>query len=319
MDCRTILWRRKAENPGHPSALGLHPVFVLLVFLLLGGCSNRSVFTGLDYPDTERIAGYSGERLLSALEVNVRSPAFYRALTPAQRERILATLDSMIAQEKRILTEGGYSRFLSRSAKAAVEILIHSDSLVYDIIYNLADPALSALSLSGISIEELYVAYTEPIRNLLRRGVEGALAGLALAFSNLYRISRYYGDAVRQSPYGVYSGGDLQTYLLAGILGGLIESTQKLVREVYQDYQRIARELGEAYYRLVASGTADGELVDRLLEALAQKLEAPLESLISGYKLELEFVAGIFEAMAANAGYGLAAQETARIIRSWGK
>ncbi|MBO5691788.1 MAG: hypothetical protein J6R96_08025 [Spirochaetaceae bacterium] len=272
----------------------------------------------MDYPDTEEISRYSGERLLSSLEVNSESPAFYRVLTVAQRERILSTLDTMMAQEKEVLVEGTYSVTLSRSAKAAVTILIYSSPLVYDIIYNFANPALSALTLSGISMEELYVVYTDSIKYFLLHGIQGALEEMAFAFYNLYRISNYYNEAVKFAPFGVYSGGDLQNYLLSGILGGLIRSTQNLVSDFQQDYQEIAEAVSEIYYQLVNAGTVDSQLLESLFNLLAQKLQIPLEEILSGYMLELDFVAGIFEAMANNAGYNLMAQDTARTIRSWG-
>lgn len=294
--------------------------FVAIAPLLsLSGCSNHSIFTGLDVPNTEKISRYTGEKLLNALELNEDSEAFYRALTLAQRERILSTLDAMIQAEKASLKEGELSLTLPRASSAAVELLIHTDSIVYDMIYNLADPALSALSLAGISIEELYVAYTDAIRRFLQRGVEEVVVELALAFYNLYRISLYYQDAVDSARYGVYSGGDLQTYILAGILGGLIQGTQEVAQKLYLDYRAVAEKLSAVYYQLVDSGTLDEELVRELFKRLAQELAVPLEILVATYKLELVLVADIFEAMAANAGYSLLSQDTARTIRAWGE
>lgn len=291
-----------------------------LVFLIfsLGGCSSHSIFTGLDYPDTEKISRYTGEKLLAVLKENQDSQAFYRHLTVTQRERILSTLDSMISSERAVLEKGELSLILPQSANAAVELIIHTDPIVYDIIYNLADPALSALSLSGISLDKLYVAYTDSAKNLFKRGIEGALFELAQAFYNLYRISIYYQDAVNSARYGVYSGGDLQTYLLAGILGGLIEGTRSAVQSATLDYSSIAQKLSTVYYQLINSGTVDEDFVNQLFSALAKDLNTTLEAIISAYKLELDFVAGIFEVMAKNAGYNLVAKETASTIRSWG-
>lgn len=287
-----------------------------LIFCI--ACSNQSLFTGWDYPDTEKISGYSGEKLLSSLEVNSSSPAFYRVLTVAQREKILSTLDAMIAEEKEVLVEGAYSFTLSRSAKAAVTILIYTSPLVYDIIYNFANPALSALSLSGISLEELFVVYTDAVKSFLLSGVNSALAEMAQAFYNLYRISNYYNDAVKTAPFGVYSGGDLQNYLLSGILGGLIRSTTGIIQDSPQEYQQLAVSVSQAYYQVINASAIDSQLVEALFNQLSQALEIPSEQIISEYKQELKFVAGIFEAMASNAGYNLVAQDTARTIRSWG-
>lgn len=316
MKYRTRLGRLLRKNPQSGSCFSV--IFFIFVIIFCTACSNKSIFTGLDYPDTEEISRCSGERLLSDLEVNIESPAFYRVLTEAQRERILATLDTMIAEEKKLLAGDAYSSTLFRSAKAAVTILIYTSPLVYDIIYNFANPALSALSLSGISIEELYVVYTDSIKRFLLRGVEKSLTEMAFAFYNLYRISNYYNDAVKNSPFGVYSGGDLQNYLLSGILGGLIRSTQSLVLNSQQDYQDIAKKISDAYYKLINARIEDSQLVESLFNQLAQELEIPSIQIISVYKLELQFVAGIFEAMASNAGYSLVAQDTARTIRSWG-
>lgn len=309
------MWRRlrRGQLPVLPVA-GL----ALLLVLLLSSCPAHSIFTGLDAPDTERISGYTGERLLLALEEHRQSAAFYRVLTVAQRERILATLSSMVQSEKSVLKEGELSLILPRTAKAAVELIIHTDPLVYDIIYNLTDPALSALSPSGLSLERLFCAYTASIRRVLDGTVEEALQELALTFCNLYRISVLYQDAVDSARYGVYSGGDLQTYILAGILGALIVAAERVVEEALRDYVLIAERLAEAYCRLVDSGTADRQLLDQLFQGLAGRLEAPLEEILKAYKLELELVADIFEALAANAGYSLVAQETARTIRTWG-
>lgn len=287
-----------------------------LIFCI--ACSNQSLFTGWDNPNTEKIAGYSGEKLLSSLEANMESPAFYRVLTVEQREQILSTLDAMIAKEKEVLVEGGYSFTLSRSAKAAVTILIYTSPLVYDIIYNFANPALSALSLSGISLEELFVVYTDAVKNFLLSGVSKALVEMAQAFYNLYRISNYYNDAVKTAPFGVYSGGDLQNYLLSGILGGLIRSTTGIIQGSPQEYQQLAVSVSQAYYQVINASVIDSQLVEALFNQLSQALEIPSEQIISEYKQELKFVAGIFEAMASNAGYNLVAQETARTIRSWG-
>jgi len=289
-----------------------------LSLLLFFGCSNNSIFTGLDHPDTEKIATYSGEKLLASLEVNIHSPAFYRVLTVVQREKILSTLNSMIAKEEEVLAEGTSSRILAQSTKAAVELLIYSDPLVYDMIYNFADPALSALTLSGTTMDDLYQVYTDSITKLLRHGVENALDAMALAFYNLYRISNYYNKAVDSSPYGMYSGGDLQTYLLSGIIGGLVSSVQKIAKALYLDFQTISKELSDAYYRLINENTFDEDVVNQLFEYLAQELETPMESIISAYKAELDFIAEIFEAMANNAGYNLLAKNTASTIKSWG-
>jgi len=289
-----------------------------LSLLLFFGCSNNSIFTGLDHPDTEKIATYSGEKLLASLEVNIHSPAFYRVLTVVQREKILSTLNSMIAKEEEVLAEGTSSRILAQSTKAAVELLIYSDPLVYDMIYNFADPALSALTLSGTTMDELYQVYTDSITKLLQHGVENALDAMALAVYNLYRISNYYNKAVDSSPYGMYSGGDLQTYLLSGIIGGLVSSVQKIAKALYLDFQTISKELSDAYYRLINENTFDEDVVNQLFEYLAQELETPMESIISAYKAELDFIAEIFEAMANNAGYNLLAKNTASTIKSWG-
>ena len=81
----------------------------------------------------------------------------------------------------------------------------------------------------------------------------------------------------------------------------------------------MAEKLSDAYGQLVAGGTMDKELLVALLKKIAQELAVPLENLIETYKLELELVADIFEAMAANAGYSLLSQTTARTIRSWGE
>lgn len=293
-------------------------VFFLVVVLILGGCSNHSIFTGLDYPDTEKISRYTGEKLLCALEETQDSQAFYRHLTVTQRERILSTLNSMISQERARLEQGELSLALPQSANAAVELIIHTDPIVYDIIYNFADPALSALSLSGISMDELYDVYTQSIKNFLVHGIENALLEVAQAFYNLYRISVYYQDAVNSARYGVYSGSDLQTYLLAGILGGLIEGTRSAVQSATLDYSSIAQKLSTAYYQFINSGIVDDDIVDQLFSALAKDLNITLESIINAYELELDFVAGIFESMAENAGYNLMAQDTAQTIRSWG-
>ncbi|MCI6664501.1 MAG: hypothetical protein PUH08_09360 [Treponema sp.] len=255
---------------------------------------------------------------MSSLEVNSSSPAFYRVLTVAQREKILSTLDAMIAEEKEVLVEGAYSFTLSRSAKAAVTILIYTSPLVYDIIYNFANPALSALSLSGISLEELFVVYTDAVKSFLLSDVNSALAEMAQAFYNLYRISNYYNDAVKTAPFGVYSGGDLQNYLLSGILGGLIRSTTGIIQDSPQEYQQLAVSVSQAYYQVINASAIDSQLVEALFNQLSQALEIPSEQIISEYKQELKFVAGIFEAMASNAGYNLVAQDTARTIRSWG-
>lgn len=290
----------------------------LSLVLLLSSCPAHSIFTGLDVPDTEKISGYTGERLLLALEEHRQSAAFYRTLTVVQRERILATLSSMVQSEKSVLKEGELSLILPRSAKAAVELIIHTDPLVYDIIYNLTDPALSALSLSGVSLERLFSAYTSSIRRVLDGTVEEVLQELGLTFYNLYRISVLYQDAVDSARYGMYSGGDLQTYILAGILGALIVAAEKVVEEALYDYVLIAERLAAAYYRLVDSGMTERQLVDRLFQGLAGQLEAPLEEILKAYKLELVLMADIFEALAANAGYSLVAQGTARAIRTWG-
>lgn len=316
--------RFRRNNPRTESLLLLFLrggiLFSLVVpWLFLCGCSNRSIFTGLDVPDTEKISRYTGEKLLNTLELNQNSEAFYRELTVSQRERILSTLDSMIQAEKAGLAEGELSLTLPRSANAAVELLIHTDSIVYDIIYNLADPALSALSLSGITIDELYVAYTDSVRRFFLRSLETDLLELATAFYNLYRISIYYQDAVDSARYGVYSGADLQTYVLAGILGGLIQGTQKAVEKLYLDYKEVAEKLSDAYYQLVAGGTMDKELVQELFKKMSQEVAVPLEALVAIYKAELDFIADIFEAMALNAGYELLSQETTRTIRSWGE
>lgn len=318
MKCRTRIGRLLCK-PSRATACSCILVFSCVFALAFCiSCSNKSLFTGLDFPDTEAISRYSGERLLSSLEVNIESPAFYRVLTVVQRERILSTLDTMMAQEKETLVAGTYSLTLSRSAKAAVTLLIYSSPLVYDIIYNFANPVLSALTLSGISMEELYVVYTDSVKSFLSRGVEKALAEMAFAFYTLYRISNYYNAAVKNAPLGVYSGGDLQNYLLSGILGGLIRSTQALVQDIQQSYQEIAKKISDAYYTLVNAGIDDSQLVEGLFNQLSQELEIPSAQIISEYKLELKFVAGIFESMASNAGYTLVAQDTASTIRGWG-
>lgn len=299
--------------------LSFATIVPLLTLLCLSGCSNRSIFTGLDVPDTEKISRYTGEKLLNTLELNENSQAFYRALTLSQRERILSTLDSMIQTEKAGLEEGELSLALPRSSNAAVELIIHTDSIVYDIVYNLADPALSALSLSGITMDQLYVAYTNSVRKFFGFNLNRDLMELATAFYNLYRISIYYENAVDSARYGVYSGGDLQTYVLAGIFGGLIQGTQKAAEKLYLDYREVAEKLSDAYYQLVNDGTKDTELTGELFKKIAQELAVPLENLVQTYKLELELVADIFEVMAANAGYSLLSQTTARTIRSWGE
>ncbi|MBR5867223.1 MAG: hypothetical protein IKZ04_04855, partial [Spirochaetaceae bacterium] len=97
-------------------------IFSVILFV---SCSNESVFSEFDKPDTEVISNYTGQKLISVLEANKGSESFYSVLTENQKGKILSSLDSIISSCETIADRNN-SVIIARAAMCAVDILLHT-------------------------------------------------------------------------------------------------------------------------------------------------------------------------------------------------
>lgn len=288
--------------------------FVPLVFIL--SCSNHSVFAGLDKPDTELISKYKGERLLSSLELNTGSKVFYETLTSAQMDRILGTLDSIIAGKKG--GSGDSAVMVSRAALAAVDVLVHTNELTYAIIYNLTDPALVAITDSGASPSVIFGSYTRPLESVADDSA-AAEKVIAECFYNLYRITSYYDIAALSSRYGSYSGGDLQKYVVSGLVSSVLSGTVAALKSSVASVQNLSTDVAQAYLEVVKQTSTELEtILTGIFNELRTQLGAAGADIAAAYREQLLDRADILEDIALYAGFQTVAKAAAAVLREWG-
>lgn len=285
-------------------------------------CRPVSLFSGLDSPDTEHISWLTGEKLIVALEQNAGSAQFYSQLTTPQRNRILSCLFPVIDSCEGTIP-GSKSAVLScRATVAAVDILVHTDELVYGVIYDLADPVLDILSEKNISAESLFKAYTEPLRrSVLSVGAAGVESLIAVCFARLYLIARCYEQTVFYASPGFFSGGDIQRYVVAGLISGLVAGTMDALTDVRDDVAVASGQIARVYVQVTSENDGSGKILQEICTGVESDLiEAGVSvetSIQTAYLNQFNVKAAGLEQLAAVAGFETIAA-AADVLRTLG-
>ena len=282
--------------------------FLLLFIILIVSCSNHSVFLGLDKPNTEKIASFTGEKLLSELEKNADSKMFYELLTKSQRERILSKLDNMISSSKK-------SENVTKAASFAVDILINTDPLVYAVIYDLVDPIIFAITGKDVSASSIFATCTEPIQKAVSLPLQEGMEVISECFFNLFRITAYYDVAVISASYGSYSGGDLQKYLVSGLISSVISGTQDAIDVSSDDIKNISEDVSEIFINAEKQDVSN--ILSYLFTEIPKKLGNTGLNISLAYKNQLLEKANVLGEIAGNAGYLNLAREAIKVLEEW--
>lgn len=282
--------------------------FLLLFIILIVSCPNHSVFLGLDKPNTEKIASFTGEKLLSELEKNADSKMFYELLTKSQRERILLKLDNMISSSKK-------SENVTKAASFAVDILINTDPLVYAVIYDLVDPIIFAITGKDVSASSIFATCTEPIQKAVSLPLQEGMEVISECFFNLFRITAYYDVAVISASYGSYSGGDLQKYLVSGLVSSVISGTQDAIDVSSDDIKNISEDVSEIFINAEKQDVSN--ILSYLFTEIPKKLGNTGLNISLAYKNQLLEKANVLGEIAGNAGYLNLAREAIKVLEEW--
>lgn len=282
--------------------------FLLLFIILIVSCPNHSVFLGLDKPNTEKIASFTGEKLLSELEKNADSKMFYELLTKSQRERILSKLDNMISSSKK-------SENVTKAASFAVDILINTDPLVYAVIYDLVDPIIFAITGKDVSASSIFATCTEPIQKAVSLPLQEGMEVISECFFNLFRITAYYDVAVISASYGSYSGGDLQKYLVSGLVSSVISGTQDAIDVSSDDIKNISEDVSEIFINAEKQDVSN--ILSYLFTEIPKKLGNTGLNISLAYKNQLLEKANVLGEIAGNAGYLNLAREAIKVLEEW--
>ena len=282
--------------------------FLLLFIILIVSCPNHSVFLGLDKPNTEKIASFTGEKLLSELEKNTDSKMFYELLTKSQRERILSKLDNMISSSKK-------SENVTKAASFAVDILINTDPLVYAVIYDLVDPIIFAITGKDVSASSIFATCTEPIQKAVSLPLQEGMEVISECFFNLFRITAYYDVAVISASYGSYSGGDLQKYLVSGLVSSVISGTQDAIDVSSDDIKNISEDVSEIFINAEKQDVSN--ILSYLFTEIPKKLGNTGLNISLAYKNQLLEKANVLGEIAGNAGYLNLAREAIKVLEEW--
>ena len=282
---------------------------IFVVISLLFSCSGHSIFQGFDKPDTKKIASYTGGKLLNELEKNSDSPLFYKSLTISQREQILSNLDSIISSSPKTKT-------VTLAASLAVDILINTDALVHAVIYDLTDPIIFMITGKDITASSIFTTCTEPIQQAVKLGPQKALDVISDCFYNLFRITAYYDVAVISASYGSYSGGDLQKYLVSGLISSIISGTQDAVNASV-DIVSIAQDVSQLFYQAEKQDVET--LLTYLFSEIPNKIGVATANIGNAYKNQLLEKAKILEQIAGIAGYENLSKAAVEVLENWAK
>ena len=283
-------------------------IIILILFII--SCPNHSIFQGLDKPNTEKIATFTGTKLLSELEKNADSQMFYKLLTESEREQILSNLDDIISSSKNPDT-------VTKAASFAVDILINTDSLVYAVIYDLVDPIIFAITGKDITASSIFATCTEPIQKAVSLPVQEGLQVISECFYNLFRITTYYDVAAISATYGSYSGGDLQKYLVSGLVSSVISGTQDAMNVSSDDIKNISEDVSEVFVNAEQQDVSN--ILSYLFTEIPKKLGETGLNIALAYKNQLLEKANILEKIAGNAGYLNLAKAAIKVLEAWAK
>lgn len=303
---------RKVISKSNKKVLYLICGFIVLIF----SCSNVSIFQGFDVPNTEKISALSGEKLLDVLEKNIDSKVFYETLTKSQKSKILSNLDNIIKANDSSTSIQNINN-VTRAAIYAIDILIYSDSLTYAVIYDLADPIIIAITGKDVSINGIFSSYTEPLQKTVEIDKTTAQEVISQCFYNLYKITSYYDIASISALAGSYSGGDLQKFLVAGILSGIVSGTSEAINSTVENITDISNIVAENFINWKDSGQSPSTLLSYLFSEIQNQLGETGTSIVEAYKNQLLEKAKILGDIASNAGYLNLAKGAIYVLERW--
>lgn len=289
---------------------------VIAIVIGIFACPNTSIFQGFDAPNTAEISKLTGDSLLSALEKNADSKTFYEKLTISQREAILTNLDNIIAENKPNAALSANGAKITQAASFAIDILINTDSLCYAVIYNLIDPVIIVITEKNVTPDSIFASYTEPLQKTIEVDKTTAEKVISQCFYNLYRITNYYNIAVSSALVGSYSGGDLQKYLVAGLVSGVVSGTIDALNSSSSDLVDISNTIAQVF--IEAEKETVSSVLSYLFQEIPKKIGVTGVNIGNAYKTELLGNAKVLGEMAGNAGYENLSKAAIEVLKRWG-
>ncbi len=291
---------------------------IIFYVILFVSCSNQSIFSDLDKPNTEIISNYTGKKLVTILEINKNSNSFYKLLTESQANKIISSLNDIISSNNSKLNENSVLK--ARAALCAVDILIYTDELSYAMIYDITNPILVAISGQGATASTIFYSYTEPFRNCMSNDMDCALTQIAKTFYNLFLITNYYDVAISTSHYANYSGADIQTYLISAIVSSVLSGTANAINVSTDKIQSLSDDIAQAYMDVVqATATELKSVLTKIFKQLKNELGGTVSDIGDFYKSELLQRAKILEELALYAGFKTVAGVASDVLKNWGE
>lgn len=306
----------------------MRKVLVAFSFFVFTACSNYSIFSKLDYPDTEKISTYTGKKLIQSLEENINSTKFYETLSEKQKNRIIDSLDDYIQKRKNSTCQETLA-MVTRASIVAIDIFINTDSLVYEIIYNMANPAFVYLTEPSASPSTVFYSFTITLKKAVEKD-NSIVKPLGLCFYNLYKIAEYYNIAILSSKYGGYSGSDLQKYIVSAVVSAILTGTAQTIgissseiSSVSEEFstteiKNLATEIAQVYIQIQQNEIQEDLYLNEIFSELEKKLGLSEKEIAQAYKDQLILKANILEKIALFAGFYNLAKESVEILKKWG-
>ena len=294
----------------------IYIIFGLIVFF--SSCSNMSLFEGFDVPNTEEISNYTGEKLLLELEKNKNSKRFYESLTKKQTEKILTNLDIIIDENLSSENQADIN-IVTIAASCAIDICIYTDPLTYAVIFDLVDPIIIAITGKNASASLIFSSYTEPLQETVVLDKTTALNVISQCFENLCKITAYYDIGVISALSGSFSGADLQKYLVAGLLSGIVSGTQEALASSTENISMISEQVAQLLIDWENAVVKTESLLAYLFSQLPASIGDVGLNVLKAYKNQLLEKAEILGKIAENAGYKNLAKGAIAVLKSWAK
>ena len=147
--------------------------------------------------------------------------------------------------------------------------------------------------------------------------LQEGLQVISECFYNLFRITAYYDVAAISATYGSYSGGDLQKYLVSGLVSSVISGTQDAMNVSSDDIKNISEDVSEVFVNAEQQDVSN--ILSYLFTEIPKKLGKTGLNIALAYKNQLLEKANILEKIAGNAGYLNLAKAAIKVLEAWAK
>ncbi len=289
----------------------------------------KSIFASLDRPDVQAVSELKGDALLTSMLANKGSRVFYSLMTTEQSYRIIVSLDEIITEyyganpynpggsfpsSAPALGSAAACRvFLAAQAKA--DVLVHTSSLAYSVINNMADPLFNPDNYTRPNAGEmlLYDTLAMPLVDSVEKDrVQEVIVFLV----NMYGVSDSYYFMGQYASERALDGGDLQVSAVSTLFAAVINSVLSVAGSSAADIQAVAEAIVQVYQESVVDGKT--LTFQEFLQKLSGKVHIDFGDITDAFNAVIDNRVSILEKVADCAGFettGRALGEMMKFVR----